>query len=75
MHPGQRPPLDQDYFKRVIQDEHREVPGWARSLDLLVTVGGQKLQVTLGLRLGLGRGVALGDKPRGLAGSSGCIPR
>ena len=47
MHPGQGPILDKDYFKRVIQDQHREVRRRARSLDLLVTVGRQKIQVTL----------------------------
>ena len=75
MHPGQSPPLDKDHFKRVIQAEHRDVPRRARGLDLLVTVGGQKIQVTLGLRLGLLRGVALRLQMPWLSRPSGCIPR
>jgi MFS family permease len=59
MHPGQSPALDKDHFERVIQGEHRDIPRRAQSLDLLVPVGGQKIQVAPLRRPGLFRGVAL----------------
>ena len=74
MHPGHSAILDEDYFKRVIQDQYREVSRRARSLDLLVTVGRQKIQVAFRLCLGLLRGVAPGHKGRGFAALQAVFP-
>ncbi len=62
MHSGQSAALDKDDFKGVIQDQGRQVPRGPWRLDLLIAVGRQKIQVALGVRLGLFRGVPFGNE-------------